>query len=73
MVMTIVPVPVSISDVCHDTCLGVSLDICDNRSKIMPNFCESNDRGIWTIIPKRFDCSVDLCRNWTEYKEGLAD
>ena len=43
-------------------CSTTSLDYCD---------CAAD--GIWTVIQKRFDGSVDFYRNWTEYKEGFGD
>ena len=40
---------------------------------ILPNYCECTADGIWTIIQKRFDGSVNFYRNWTDYKEGFGE
>ena len=49
--------------------------MCSNGSEIdsIPKYCECNADGIWTIIQKRFDGSVNFYRNWTEFKEGFGD
>ena len=71
--MTTAAMSHSVSDTNFDPCLGVSPDICNNGTETMSNFCECDNSGIWTIIQKRFDGSVDFYRNWTEYKEGFGD
>ena len=71
--MTTAMMSVTISDIYFDLCLGVSPDACENGTETLPILCECENSGIWTIIQKRFDGSVDFYRNWTEYKEGFGD
>ena len=37
-------------------------------------YCEcTGGEGMWTVVQKRFDGSVDFDRNWTDYKTGFGD
>ena len=66
--------PLDISSINADPCLNIISDVCNNGTSIsiIPDYCECDTDGIWTIIQKRFDGSVDLYRNSTEYKEGFG-
>ena len=43
------------------------------KNERVPIYCECTTEGLWTVIQKRFDGSVDFYRNWTDYKEGVGD
>ncbi|GAB1597316.1 protein scabrous-like [Argonauta hians] len=34
--------------------------------------CEADEDGLWTVIQKRFNGSVDFNRSWEEYKHGFG-
>ena len=71
----IASLPLNFSSNNCDPCLGESSVMCKNGSEIdiVPDFCECAAGGIWTIIQKRFDGSVDFYRNWTDYKNDFGD
>ena len=64
-------------------CSGINFDNAKHRSYIVypygiantsvPVYCEFAEDGIWTVIQKRIDGSVDFYRDWIEYKEGFGD
>ena len=58
-----------------DPCLGGSSALCNNASEnsTTSNYCECFADGVWTVIQKRFDGSVDFYRNWTDYKDGFGN
>ena len=68
-------VPLDISLINSDPCISITPDMCNNRSgnDMIPNYCECTHDGVWTIIQKRFDGSVDFHRDWKEYKDGFGD
>ena len=48
--------PLEISSIRFDPCLSFTADVCNNGVNIgnMPDYCECDRNGIWTIIQKRF-------------------
>ena len=36
-------------------------------------YCECTLDGMWTVIQKRSDGSIDFYRNWMDYKDGFGD
>ena len=64
--------PLDISEINSDPCQSVTSDACDNMTEMVPEYCECDADGIWTIIQKRFDGSVDFYRSWMDYKEGFG-
>ena len=41
--------------------------------EIIPDYCECDTDGLWTIIQKRYDGSVDFNHIWTAYKDGFGN
>ena len=67
-----VALPLDISAVNSDLCQNVTSDVCTTMTEMVPDYCECDADGIWTIIQKRFDGSVDFYRSWMDYKEGFG-
>ena len=67
--------PQDCSSINSGSCVSGSYDICLDGQEIdsVPIYCECTTEGIWTVIQKRFDGSVDFYRNWTDYKEGFGE
>ena len=40
---------------------------------VVYNFCECDDDGLWTVIQRRYDGSVDFYREWVDNKAGFGE
>ena len=56
-----------------DPCPSESPDICTNVTGLIFAFCECDVDGLWTVIQRRYNGSVDFYREWADYKSGFGD